>query len=36
VYDTFVLVETAGAAGGLQINLTILGARLFWGSRCVS
>ena len=31
VYDTFVLVETAGAAGGLQINLTILGARLFLG-----
>src|SRR5689334_11824349 len=27
VYDTFVLVRTSGPSGGLQINLTIPGAR---------
>src|SRR5262245_11162613 len=31
VYDTFVLVGTAGPSGGLQIDLTILGARLVLG-----
>ncbi len=31
VYDTFVLVGTAGPSGGLQVDLTILGARLILG-----
>jgi AraC-like DNA-binding protein len=31
VYDRFVLVRTIGAAGGVQVNLTILGARLILG-----
>ena len=30
-FDTYVLVGSRGASGGLQINLTILGARLFLG-----
>ena len=30
-YDTHVIVRSAGATGGLQINFTILGARLFFG-----
>src|SRR5262245_27151326 len=30
-FDTYVLVGSAGASGGLQINLSILGARLFLG-----
>src|SRR5258706_4175297 len=31
VYETFVLVGTSGPSGGLQIDLTILGARLILG-----
>ena len=31
VYDRFVLVGTSPVAGGLQVNLTFLGARLFLG-----
>src|SRR5262245_5750072 len=30
-FDTFVVVGSAGPSGGIQINLTILGARLFLG-----
>src|SRR6187402_3349590 len=31
VYDRFVLVGTSATSGGLQVNLTVLGARLFLG-----
>jgi AraC-like DNA-binding protein len=30
-FDTFVVVGSAGPSGGIQVNLTILGARLFLG-----
>jgi AraC-like DNA-binding protein len=30
-YDTFVRVRTCGPSGGIQVNFTILGARLFLG-----
>lgn len=30
-HDTYVLVRTSGPSGGIQVNLTILGARLFLG-----